>query len=178
MGGLHLSGGPVAVPMSGHVPGAGRVTVLSKRQGSAAFSRSILCWAAASRNRMSVDGREPNRRLWPQGRARPIGWRPAASGPACPSSVRGYHPAAGLATDYTQVRALVRRRRACKLFPAHLACERIILPGPTVYACCGSTKLAKLGENVTETPEVVPRQRKVVQHVREKFTCRDCEKIN
>jgi len=69
-------------------------------------------------------------------------------------------------------------RRACKLFPAHLACERIILPGPTVYACCGSTKLAKLGENVTETPEVVPRQRKVVQHVREKFTCRDCEKIN
>jgi transposase len=31
---------------------------------------------------------------------------------------------------------------------------------------------------VTETLEVVPRQWKVVQHVREKFTCRDCEKIS
>ena len=39
-------------------------------------------------------------------------------------------------------------------------------------------RLAKLGEDVTETLEVVPRQWKVVQHVREKFTCRDCEKIS
>jgi transposase len=31
---------------------------------------------------------------------------------------------------------------------------------------------------VTETLEVVPRQWKVVQHVREKFTCRDCERIS
>ena len=31
---------------------------------------------------------------------------------------------------------------------------------------------------MTETLEVVPRQWKVVQHVREKFTCRDCEKIS
>ena len=51
-------------------------------------------------------------------------------------------------------------------FPAHLPRERIIVPGPTACACCGSTKLAKLGENVTETLEVVPRQWKVVQHVR------------
>jgi transposase len=26
--------------------------------------------------------------------------------------------------------------------------------------------------------EVIPRQWKVIQHVREKFTCRDCEKIS
>ena len=41
---------------------------------------------------------------------------------------------------------------------------------------CGG-KLAKLGETVTETLEVVPRQWKVIQSVREKFTCRSCEKI-
>jgi transposase len=43
---------------------------------------------------------------------------------------------------------------------------------------CGSTRLAKLGEDVTETLELVPRSWKVVQHVREKFTCRSCEAIS
>src|SRR5215472_4759637 len=38
--------------------------------------------------------------------------------------------------------------------------------------------LRKLGEDITETLEVIPRQWKVIQHVREKFTCRDCEKIS
>jgi transposase len=42
--------------------------------------------------------------------------------------------------------------------------------------CCGGTRLRKLGEDVTETLEVIPRQWKVIQHVREKFSCRDCEK--
>jgi transposase len=35
-----------------------------------------------------------------------------------------------------------------------------------------------LGEDVTETLEVIPRRWKVIQHVREKFTCRDCERIS
>jgi transposase len=78
----------------------------------------------------------------------------------------------------TQVRAFSRRKPARQPFPAHLPRERIIVPGPTACGCCGSTRLAKLGEDVTETLEVVPRQWKVVQHVREKFTCRDCEKIS
>jgi transposase len=52
------------------------------------------------------------------------------------------------------------------------------VPGPTTCPCCGSSRLAKLGEDVIETLEVVPRQWKVVQTVREKFTCRDCEKIS
>nr|WP_246732224.1 IS66 family transposase [Rhizobium laguerreae] len=38
-------------------------------------------------------------------------------------------------------------------------------------------KLSKLGEDITETLEVIPRQWKVIQTVREKFTCRECEKI-
>jgi len=37
---------------------------------------------------------------------------------------------------------------------------------------------ASWAEDVTETLESIPRQWKVIQHVREKFTCRDCEKIS
>jgi transposase len=84
--------------------------------------------------------------------------------------------AAEKAAASTQVRAFTRRRPARKPFPAHLPRERVVVPGPTC-ACCGSKRLAKLGEDVTETLEVVPRQWKVVQTVREKFTCRDCERI-
>jgi len=86
--------------------------------------------------------------------------------------------AAATSSDTTQVRAFTRKRPARQSFPAHLPRERIIVPGPTACACCGSIRLAKLGEDVTETLEVVPRQWKVVQHVREKFTCRECEKIS
>jgi transposase len=35
--------------------------------------------------------------------------------------------------------------------------------------------LRKLGEEVTETLEAVPAQRKMIQHVREKFSWRQCE---
>jgi transposase len=38
--------------------------------------------------------------------------------------------------------------------------------------------LRKIGEDVTETLELVPRQWKVVQHVREKFSYRACEAIS
>jgi transposase len=54
----------------------------------------------------------------------------------------------------------------------------VIESRPTVCLCCASSRLRKLGEDVTETLEVIPRQWKVIQHVREKFTCRDCEKIS
>ena len=61
--------------------------------------------------------------------------------------------------------------------PAHLPRERVVVPGPSACACCGG-KLAKIGEDVTETLEVIPRQWKVIQTVREKFTCRTCETIS
>jgi len=35
-----------------------------------------------------------------------------------------------------------------------------------------------VGEDVTETLEVIPRRWKVIQTVREKFACRDCEKLS
>jgi len=37
--------------------------------------------------------------------------------------------------------------------------------------------LHKIGEDVTETLELIPRQWKVIQHEREKFSCRSCESI-
>ena len=49
---------------------------------------------------------------------------------------------------------------------------------PTTCRCCGGSRLAKIGEVVTETLDVVPRRWFVRQTVREKFTCRDCETIS
>jgi transposase len=86
--------------------------------------------------------------------------------------------AAEKAAATTQVRAFTRRKPARKPFPAHLPRQRVIVPGPTTCGCCGSSRLVKLGEDVTERLEVVPRQWKVVQIVREKFSCRNCEKIS
>ncbi len=82
------------------------------------------------------------------------------------------------AAKTTNVAAFTRKRPARKPFPEHLPRERVIEPAPTTCACCGGDRLRKLGEDVTETLEVIPRQWKVIQHVREKFTCRDCEKIS
>ena len=45
------------------------------------------------------------------------------------------------------------------------------LSGTLGCPCCGGT-LHKIGEDVTETLELIPRQWKVIQHVREKFSCR------
>ena len=53
-----------------------------------------------------------------------------------------------------------------------------MVPAPTSCTCCGSQRLSKVGEDVTETLEVIPRQWKVIQTVREKFTCRNCEKLS
>ena len=82
------------------------------------------------------------------------------------------------AAETTQVKGFTRRRPARKPFPEHLPRERVVVPPPTACECCGSEKLSKIGEDVTETLEVVPRQWKVIQTVREKFTCRHCEKIS
>src|SRR5450830_1127325 len=82
------------------------------------------------------------------------------------------------AVKTTTVASFTRKRPSRKPFPEHLPRERVIVPGPTACLCCGGWRLRKLGEDVTETLESIPRQWKVIQHVREKFTCRDCEKIS
>jgi len=85
--------------------------------------------------------------------------------------------AAERAAASTTVKSFERKRPARKPFPGHLPRERIVIAAPQCCSCCGSTKLSKLGEDVTETLEVVPRQWKVIQTVRERFSCRQCEAI-
>jgi transposase len=77
----------------------------------------------------------------------------------------------------TNVTAFERRSPAKKPFPEHLPRERIVMPAPCSCPACGGTRLSKLGDDITETLEVIPRQWKVIQTVRERFSCRDCEKI-
>ena len=61
--------------------------------------------------------------------------------------------------------------------PDNLPRERIVYPAPCACGKCGGTNLRKLGEVVTSSLECEPRRWKVVEHVREKFSCRDCEGI-
>ena len=80
------------------------------------------------------------------------------------------------AADKVNVRPFTRAKPVRAPFPAHLPRERVVLPAPTSCPCCGG-KLVKLGEAVTETLESIPRRYKVIQTVREKFSCRACETI-
>ena len=70
--------------------------------------------------------------------------------------------------------------------PAQAAIAQAVSRPPAARACgdpgAGQLSLLrlgpaveKLGEDITETLEVVPRQWKVIQTVREKFSCRACE---
>ncbi len=77
----------------------------------------------------------------------------------------------------TKVGAFERRKPVKKTFPQHLPRERVVVEAPSTCSTCGSDRIVKMGEDITETLEVVPRQWKVIQTVREKFTCRTCEKI-
>jgi transposase len=85
--------------------------------------------------------------------------------------------AAEQARRSTLVKSFERKRPTRKPFPKHLPRERVVIPAPMTCPCCGSAKLSKLGEDVTETLEVVPRQWKVIQTIRERFSCRECEMI-
>ena len=78
----------------------------------------------------------------------------------------------------TNVRAFTRRAAERDTFPDHLPRERVVIDPPTACECCGGTRLRKLGEDVTRTLETSPRRWKVIETVREKFSCRDCEKIS
>jgi len=84
-------------------------------------------------------------------------------------------PAAG---EKIVVPSFERRRPARRDLPEHLPRERIVYPAPSACPCCGGTTLRKIGEDVTETLELIPRQWKVIQHVREKYSCRACEAIS
>ncbi len=76
-----------------------------------------------------------------------------------------------------QVQGFTRRPATRRNFPADLPRRRIVHPAPTACPCCGGSKFSKIGEDITETLDVAPRQWYVTEHVREKFSCRSCETI-
>jgi transposase len=82
------------------------------------------------------------------------------------------------AAKTTTVAGFTRKRAERNTFPDHLPRERVVIDPPTTCGCCGGTRLRKLGEDVTRTLEVIPRQWKVIETVRGKFSCRDCEKVS
>jgi transposase len=82
-----------------------------------------------------------------------------------------------VAADRIAVASFERRKPARRPLPEHLPRERIVYPVPASCPCCGDNRLRKIGEDVTEMLELIPRQWKVIQHVREKFVCRACEAI-
>ena len=81
------------------------------------------------------------------------------------------------AAKATSVAPFERKRPVRKPFPEHLPRERVVIAASCSCPSCGSSRLSRLGEDVTETLEVIPRSWKVVQTVREKVSCRDCDTI-
>jgi transposase len=69
------------------------------------------------------------------------------------------------------------RKPARRPLPENLPRERIVYPAPCACPKCGGP-VRKLGEDITETLECEPRRWKVVEHVREKVSCRCCEAIS
>ena len=69
------------------------------------------------------------------------------------------------------------RKPSRRPLPDNLPRERIVYPAPCTCPKCGGP-VRKLGDDVTETLECEPRRWKVVEHVREKVSCRCCEAIS
>ena len=67
--------------------------------------------------------------------------------------------------------------RGPRKLPDNLPVERHVEPAPVACGKCGCARLHKLGEVVSKTLECEPRRWKIIEHVREKFSCRECEGI-
>jgi transposase len=82
------------------------------------------------------------------------------------------------APQSVEVKGFTRSKATRRNIPADLPRRRVVHPAPTSCPCCGGSNLSKIGEDVTETLDVIPRQWFVTEHVREKFSCRSCETIS
>ncbi|WP_407635766.1 IS66 family transposase [Sphingopyxis alaskensis] len=82
------------------------------------------------------------------------------------------------AAKTTAVTAFTRKRTTRRDLPADLPREKVVIPAPQACPCCGSHDLGHLPADITETLERVPARHKVIQTVREKVSCRQCEKIS
>jgi transposase len=85
-------------------------------------------------------------------------------------------PSAGAAA---KPEAKPRKPGARKPLPAHLPREVVVHEPEVACQCNGrdSSRLTKIGENVTEVLERIPVRFKVIRHVRPKYACRVCEQV-
>ena len=82
------------------------------------------------------------------------------------------------AAKATTITAFTRVRSTRRDFDPGLPREQVVIPAPELCPCCGSADLSHLPADITETLEKVPARHKVIQTVREKVSCRQCEKIS
>ena len=85
--------------------------------------------------------------------------------------------AAQLAAAKTTTVEAFTRKRTRREFPAGTPVERIVIPAAQNCPCCGSDNLSKLGEDVHRAFETVPARHKIIETVRERFSCRSCQTI-
>lgn len=76
------------------------------------------------------------------------------------------------------VAPFIARRPARRPLSDDLPRHRVVVPAPQTCSCCQGSDLKKIGETVTESREVIPRQWIVLQTVREKFVCSQCATIS
>lgn len=77
------------------------------------------------------------------------------------------------ASFYFEVTAFEPGRQRASRCPSRASASSIRHRRPA--PCC---VLHQFGEDITETLEVIPRQWKVIQHMRERFSCRSCDAIS
>jgi transposase len=72
-----------------------------------------------------------------------------------------------------------RARPVRKPLPDHLPREIVVHEPVIVCDCCACdrSKLARLGEDVSEVLEKIPARLKVIRHVRPRYACRTCEQV-
>jgi len=70
-----------------------------------------------------------------------------------------------------------RPQRGPRKLRENLPVERVVEPAPCVCGKCRGSRLRKLGEVVSNTLESEPRRWKIIERVREKFACRDCDAV-
>ena len=84
---------------------------------------------------------------------------------------------AGIAAPELTRHKRARTPRGPRKLPDNLPVDRIEETAPCAYRKCGRSRLRKLGEEVTKTLECKPRRGKIVERVRGRFTCRECESV-
>ena len=74
---------------------------------------------------------------------------------AAQAEVAARMAAAAVTSETIAVASFERRKPARRPLPEHLPRERIVYPAPSICPCCGGGTLRKIGEDVTETLELI-----------------------